>query len=735
MINVQEKLQAIEEYVYPTVDFILKQYPQLQELQTPYEVQCFMEEKFCKKTMNQLVQDMLFPEDEREDAENFCQENGLDPKIVFEVFAELSIHRRMTATDMLNSFKSRFESEEDCIKFFDTLIEKKMLTYKNGMFIVNKNATLSDEQIDILDFCISNPVMLVKPKKIRKNHFGNYRNGYLTLGRGIFSKKATPHTEVPTDFLDKQNSMPYWINYSVWDHYIKYHPEIPEREADEDDNKYTKKVEDALIHHTKKWMYIELLRRIGVEKVYIPNMYCYRGRNHPIAYLINPQGQDTDKGLLAFEPQPITEKGMKWLAISIANCFNAKIDGVDADKCTFDKRESWFYEVIQPKMWLLEEEFIEWLNKEAEKADSPACFWSQVHNMWWIQKNMREGKEALVWAITHFDATCSGYQIQAIFAKDWRIAELCNLIDPKSRKDLYTTLYNELIAAGLPNTFTRLQIKKQCFIPAIYNGFSTIVKLFQEQEYLELFNDMMNKYSMWKMNRKFPGKWRKDIDEYSFWYPDAFKVYHKIFISEKRSIEFQGIEVYLNYKVQTSLEGSCQLGPNITHGWDGYIARELSRAMTFGTKNKEKLLELHQNKSYWAINNQFVWSQENLESRETMKKILALGDRFKMYSLRILTEANALNIDLIPDEVFEELFNSLPNDFSWVSEIHDSFGVCPNQAEELMEQYRLNLYRLAKSKALPCVMEDYLGYYPEEFDFGRNDEFAEAIKNSVYALC
>ena len=118
-----------------------------------------------------------------------------------------------------------------------------------------------------------------------------------------------------------------------------------------------------------------------------------------------------------------------------------------------------------------------------------------------------------------------------------------------------------------------------------------------------------------------------------------------------------------------------------------------------------------------------------------MMKLLAFGDRFKMYSLRILTEANALNIDLIPDEVFEELFNSLPNDFSWVSEIHDSFGVCPNQAEELMEQYRINLYRLAKSKALPCVLEDYLGYYPEEFDFGRNDEFAEAIKNSVYALC
>lgn len=734
MINVKESMQEIASYAPCMVDFILGKYPQMNEM-NPYEVQCFMEEKFCKRTMNQLVQDMLFPEESREDAENYCREVGLDSKTVFEVFAELSIHRRMTATDMLNTFRSRFESEEACTKFFDSLIEKQMLTYQRGMFIVAKNATLSDEQINMLDFCTSNPVMLVKPKKIRKNHFGNYRNGYLTLGRGIFSKKAVPHTEVPIDFLNKQNSMPYWINYSVWDNYIKNHPEIPEREDNEDDYTYDKKVKDALIHHAKKWMYIELLRRLGVEEVYILNMFDYRGRNYPIAYLINPQGRDGDKGLLAFKPQSITPKGFKWLAISIANCFNAKIDGVDADKTIFDKREQWFFNNIQPKMKLKYKEFIKWLNKAAEEADSPACFWAQVHNMWWIQKNMREGKEALVWAITHFDATCSGYQIQAIFAKDWRIADLCNLIDPKSRKDLYTTLYNELIAAGLPNTFTRLQVKKQCFIPAIYNGSSTIRQLFQEEEHRKIFYKMMYQFFMWRMNRKFPGLWRADIDEYSFWYPDGFKVYHQIKESIKSAAEFQGIEIYFNYSVQMPKETSCQLGPNITHGWDGYIARELSRAMTFGTKNKEKLLELYQNKGYWAINNQFVWSQEDLESRETMRKLLALGDRFKMYSLRILTEASALNIDLIPDEVFEELFNSLPNDFSWVSEIHDSFGVCPNQAEELMEQYRLNLYRLAKSKALPCVLEDYLGYYPEEFDFGRNDEFAEAIKNSVYALC
>lgn len=733
-IYVQQQTQKILDAVDPLVDFIFEKYPELKTTNNPYDLQVLMEKCFSKKNMNQMVQNIIFPEDRRGAWEEFCEEQDLPFRTFLAVFAELSIHRRMTATNMLNQFRSHFESEEDCIKFFDKLVETKVIQYNEGVFVVYKDDELTQDDQALLECCQNNPCMVVPPKKISVCH-EQYRNGFLTLNRGIFSKKADPHLEVPTDFLNIQNRIPYCINLAVWDGYIKYHPEIPERDPKDDDSTYEKKVREALRHHYKKAILIEMYRRFGISVIYILNMYDFRGRNYPLSHLLNPQGQDADKGLLAFEPQPITEKGMKWLAISIANCFNAKIDGVDADKCTFDKRESWFYEVIQPKMWLPEEEFIEWLNKTAEEADSPACFWSQVHNMWWIQKNLREGQEALVWCITHFDATASGYQLQAIFAKDWRIAELTNLIDPNDRKDLYSVLYNELIARGIPSTFTRNQVKKKCFIPAVYNSVKSIEELFQDEKHQEIFYKTMNQFPMWKMNRLFPLLWNKGYMEYSFRYPDAFKAFHKITGIVKTEAEFQGQEILFNYLFEGTKEFSCELGPNVTHGWDGYVARELSRAMTFGTKKKNWLLKLRQNKDAWAINIPFVWSKEDLESRKTMRDLLALGKRFRMYSFRILTEAKATNIDLIPDEVFDELFQSLPENFSYVSEIHDSFGVCPNQAEELMEQYKLNLYRLAKSKALPCVLEDYLGIYPEQFDYGRDDEFAEAIKNSVYALC
>lgn len=734
MIDIKQMQQSIKDAVPPLVDFIFENYPQLKTMDSAVELQTLLEDCFSKRNMNEMVQWIIFPEEKRGPWEEYCKENDLPFETFLEVFAELSIHRRMTDTDMLNTFRSHFESQEACLKFFDKLVESKVIQHKDGVFIVYKDDVLSQDDEALLECCQNNPCMVVPPKKIKISH-GRYRNGFLTLGRGIFSKKAFPHLEVPVDFLNTQNRMPYCLNFAAWDNYISNHPEIPERDSKDDDNAYDKKILEAMRHHYKKTILIELYRRLGVDTVYILNMYDFRGRNYPLSYLLNPQGQDADKGLLAFKPQPVTKAGYRWLCISIANCFNDKIDGVDADKCTYDKREQWFLNVIQPKMSLEYKEFIEWLNTTAEKADSPACFWSQVHNMWWIQKNLREGKEALVWVITHFDATASGYQLQAIFAKDWQIAELTNLIDPNSRKDLYSVLYNELIARGIPNTYTRNQVKKKCFIPAVYNSVNSIKELFQESKEQEIFYETMNQFAMWRMNRLFPRLWQKDYTEYSFRYPDGFKAYRQNIVNVKEEAEFQGRKIMFNYKVQTTKKFSCELGPNITHGWDGYVARELSRAMTFGVKRKNKLIKLRLDKSSWAINTQFVWSKEDLESRKTMRNLLALGDRFKMYSLRILTEANALNIDLIPDEVFEELFNSLPNDFSWVSEIHDSFGVCPNQAEELMQQYRLNLYRIAKSKALPCVLEDYLGQYPQRFDFGRDDEFAEAIKRSVYALC
>lgn len=735
MVDVKQIIRNIEVSVPKMIDTVIKYHPELNDIKDLYELQIFAEKTFHSKDMNRMVQDFIFPEESRKDDAVFCEEQGLDASLVFEVLAHLSIHKRVFIEDMLNHFRSRFESENECIKFFDALVEKNILNLKYGKFVIQEAFCMTDDQEDLLDFCTSSPVMLVKPKKISINSKDQYRNGYLTLNRGIFSKKATSHLEVPVDFLNKQNSMPYWLNFSVWDNYIKYHPEIPSRKDEDDDDTYDGKVQDALTRHMKKWLFIEFYRRFGVEKVYLMNMYCYRGRNYPIAYVINSQGQDSDKALLSFEPKPITEEGFKWLVISIANCFNAKINGVDADKCTFKEREQWFYEEIQPKMGLPKEEFIEWLNEFAEQAESPACFWSQCHNMWHIQKNMRENNEALVWCITHFDATSSGYQIQAIFAKDWQIAELTNLINPKSRKDLYSVLYDELIAHGIPDTYTRNEVKKGGFIPAIYNSINSIKELFPNEEHQEIFYEVMNQFSMWRMNRTFPFLWNRTYTEYSFRYPDGFKVYHEVTDIEHQPAVFQGEEFLFHYRVVTPKKFSCELGPNVTHGWDGYIARELSRAMTFGTKHKNWLLKLRQNKDAWAINNQYVWSEEELKSRKEMRNILALGDRFRMYSLRILTEAKITNIDIIPDEVFDDLFQSLPDDFSWVSEIHDSFGVCPNQAGELMEQYRINLYRLAKSKALPCVLEDYLGYYPDEFDYGRDDEFAEAIKNSVYALC
>lgn len=730
----REMLENIRQDVNDKIAFLHQIFPALFDIAKSGDkkaLQVNLEKALSKSNLLNIVADnVLTKNDEhREALKNFCEQQDLDMKLVRKTVAELALHRRMTLSMLFGTLSKSFKGNyEELGAFLKKLTDLKFIHFLSdqGVFVPNDQFQMTSGLEFALDLMQSNPCCVAKPKKI-KNIKGRFRNGYLNLNRGIWSKKAEEHTDAPVDFLDMQNHLPYKINYSAWDHYIFEHPEIPEQEDDEDDYDYQKKVKEAWRHHAKKTFIIELFRELGIETIYILNMYDYRGRNYPISYLFNPQGRDLDKALLAFDPQPITEEGIKWLAVSIANCYNDQINGVDADKCVFSDRLKWYEENVMPKLDLPSNEFIQWLNLASEHADSPACFWSQCHNMWWIRKNQKEGTTPMSWAITHWDATASGYQLQAIFAKDWEMARMSNLIDPDKRLDLYTLLYQELTAKGLPETYSRTQVKKKGFIPAVYNSTNSIKELFTNEDDQKIFFKTMHRFAMWRMNRMFPSLWDSSWTEYTWKLPDGFRVYDKISYTEYREWEYEGHLFTVAENVVGPQKFSLKLGPNITHSCDGFFARELARRLNFKPGWKKFITELRNDPS--------KWTREDGEDRKIMEELLALGKEFNFYSVRILKECKPSNVDLIPDEVFEHLLSELPENPCIVSEIHDSFGVCPNYATELMKQYRILCRDLAASQFLPVVIRQLKGEDDSRFFAGRDDSFVEAIANSGYALC
>lgn len=688
-------------------------------------LQQWIEVNFSKQEKLAAVQQFFFNNEETNKVyETVCEDEGLNFNLVKKAVAMLSLHRRIGLESFFNMMKNDFEEPESLKKFFKGLEETEFVERQGNLYITTKRFTLTETQEIQLDLFQSNPPMIYRPKKIR-----GIRNGYLNLNRSVFTKKACKHNNVPRDFLDLQNHIPYRINYSAWDHWIKDHIEIPERKKDASDTEYDKTILEAIRLHFKKAFTIELYRQLGIEKIYILTQYDYRGRNYAIAYLFNPQGTDADKALLAFEPSEINAEGEYWLKISIANCFNCKYQDKDLDKHTFEMRKQWFDYEMEPLFSLESKDFYQKLNKLASDADSPACFWVQMENMYFIYQSKKLGLTPKSWVITHWDATASGYQLQAIFARDWDIARLTNVVPNKKeeRMDLYTSVYSSLLAAGISSKYTRTEIKKKCLIPAVYNSTRSIKECFAQESEQEIFNDVMNKFKMWKLNRRFPTLWNPGWLEYSFTLPDGFKVYKKLLSIVPASIEYEGSTLNLYFYENKGEDWSLELGPNMTHACDGLVARELARRMNFSSKFKMWLYFLHQHKE--------LWTYKEDQSRKTMQELIALAQRYNFWSMRILKEITPSNIDLVPEEIFNRLYNELPLEASCISEIHDSFGVHPNHVKELMQQYRYILRDLARSRYLPEVIGELKGQQPGYFECSDGEKMAQAIMNSTYALC
>lgn len=758
------------EAVASYVEHVLAQHPELK--------------KFARQRQYEALQELLETIFDRYHRESFViqkaiLDKGIDKDIqeelikdeapfkiedIFHCLATLYLHRRMTKESLAGVMKYRFTEPEDLEDFFDYMEYKEFLDVSGIMYINSPVISLTIAEQQELDMFQSNIPMVCKPRKVRLNDKFQ-KNGYLKIIKSIWSKEADPHNEyVPSDFLDMQNAVKYRINYHVWKAVYQNMPELtkPKRGISKKtgelmtDDEYQKSIDMAELHHWRKDFILTLFEELGIEYIYILNMFDYRLRNYPIAYLFNPQGTDADKCLFGLAPQEITEAGIKWLAISIANCFNCEYQGLDLDKHTFEVRYQWYLETMIP---LLEEESLDVFKAKLKimtlstelKVESKGCFYAQMHNMWHIIH-----RNAQVWVITHFDATCSGYQIQAILAGDVEMARLVNLIDPDSRYDMYTVVYLEVLpklkAAGLDIDLSRYEFKKFCMIPAVYNSVRSIKEMFARALGLpvpkdnfevlaaslkderviagfNIVNEAMHKYKMWELNRSFPDYWNPLTTSYHFFAPDGAKIYKINKVVEPYSATITGTPVTLKFIEEGTIEYSLELGPNLTHANDGFIARDLARRLKL-SKKKKFIKLLMKKKSIWT------YTEDAKGSRALMTHLMQIGKDMEYYSARILTELNQHNVDLVPEEIIVGLLKEIPDIYCDVSEIHDSFGVCPNYVEDLMQQYKYSLARLCDSRYLAHVIECLQDTPHGTVHMTKpNRFFKEAILNSKYPLC
>lgn len=666
-----------------------------------------------------------------------CEAANVDFNLAVKTLAFIAQAKGQASDEMLFGFLKGFiPSLQGITEFLEDMEAINAFTRTDTGYRNYPGLTLSKECQETLSYMVSNIPMVCPPRKTYRNKEGKLRGGYLTLKYDLWAEGADPHEEVPLDFINKQNAIPYGINWEVWDEYLK-NPDIPYKRENEQHLEYQSKVQLFLNTFQMKVFFLELIRRLGIEKVYLLNFFDHRGRNYPKAYIINPQGIDIDKAILKFPEERINLQGTKWLAISAANCLNIQYEGKDVDKHTFEKRLECFDKELLPLFNFSEPEFKEALKKKMEQAESKWCFMHQMLALWKIQKQVKLGQDPTVSCITHWDATASGSQINGIWMFDWKTMKIVNLVDPEARLDGYTIMAQEMYAKGLPERYSRSYLKKKFFIPKNYGSVNCLKEAFPDPEEQEIVMKIINSYSMYSLSGILRNIWDETALEYSWNLPDGFKVFRKIRQaygdpSLKKHKEFKyvfkGHEFYLNFEVNEPVKSSVEYGPNVTHSADGYIAREIARRISYDPETLTKVRVLQQNKQFWE------YSEDTSGSRAKMQKLLNLREVTGMTSMAFLEEVNKYNIDMIPKEMWE-VINQLPMNPGYVSEIHDSFGVTPNHVEDLMQAYRYCLADLAQGRLIESIIDSLKHLNPFTTFKEPDPKVAEAILNSKYALC
>lgn len=278
--------------------------------------------------------------------------------------------------------------------------------------------------------------------------------------------------------------------------------------------------------------------------------------------------------------QHLTEDGLKWLKIDIANTFGY-------DKATTTEQILWFE---------VNKEVLEAL---VDKAESPYEFENAVKA---FRKHQRGEK---VSHMMYIDCSNQALQLYGVLTADYDTAYICNLSSGKTRTDAYGMLAQQLNIEFTTNIFTRKNCKK-ALMTTLYGKRHAEMVIAEEMNttvealaielnidssenpnwFSDTFEHAMNTIAPNAMSAmaKMQALNDENIDTYYWTMPDGFKVKYDV----KRDVEFEGSRTSVNgtnftFSTKTSVYGGTKynagMAPNIIHSIDGYVARQLIRSM------------------------------------------------------------------------------------------------------------------------------------------------------------
>jgi DNA-directed RNA polymerase len=281
--------------------------------------------------------------------------------------------------------------------------------------------------------------------------------------------------------------------------------------------------------------------------------------------------------------------GFEYVQIAVANAYGY-------DKLTWDKRIEW-----------VDKFNIQELKDCSMIAKEPILFRKAVRALEDAHKKKETG------FIMGLDATASGLQMMAVLMGCKKTAARVNLVDTGSREDVYTFIKNKM-GADVPRDNI-----KQAIMTFFYGSLLEPQRVFPDPKELAKLFELLDLYvpGATQCMELMQSCWMKGALVHECTLPDGHKNRVRVFSIEDKKIEVDELDhaVFTHRgKVYQPQDSGLCLAANITHGVDGYVARQMSRR---ADEQGFDMLSIHD--SFWAHPNNM--NKVRMNYNEEMAKI------------------------------------------------------------------------------------------------------------------
>jgi DNA-directed RNA polymerase len=301
--------------------------------------------------------------------------------------------------------------------------------------------------------------MTVPPTDWSQTVYGGYKSNELTMRDKLVRRKDGNTVFVPEEAfatLNKLQSVGYVVNDFVLSNLDGIKAKLLETKQGTDQptiGKFVPALPGLKRYQSRKTVRTESViacaEKFSGTVFYSPYSFDYRGRMYPLTSVLQPQGTDFEKALLKFaDAQPLTESGVKWLKIQIANC-------AGYDKSSYAERVQFV------------DDNIDLITAVATDPVGNLAQWQYTSEPWQFLAACEEyyaccisktrSESNLLVAV---DATCSGIQILAGITKDADAAALVNVTPSDAPQDAYAAVAEAAVKSLLASKAVPTKVAK-----------------------------------------------------------------------------------------------------------------------------------------------------------------------------------------------------------------------------------------------------------------------------------